>query len=94
VGKFRDRKWGIFVILDTGSRIRAGRRTAASPRPTPTRTATAPTGSTSCSTGSVENHAELRARLEAEGQELTSETDAEVVAHLIAAHYDGRERDL
>jgi glucosamine--fructose-6-phosphate aminotransferase (isomerizing) len=39
--------------------------------------------------GIVENHAELRARLEAEGRVLTSETDAEVVAHLIAAHYDG-----
>jgi glucosamine--fructose-6-phosphate aminotransferase (isomerizing) len=39
--------------------------------------------------GIVENHARLRERLEAEGQELSSETDAEVVAHLIAAHYDG-----
>jgi glucosamine--fructose-6-phosphate aminotransferase (isomerizing) len=39
--------------------------------------------------GIVENHAALRDRLEAEGRELSSETDAEVVAHLIAAHYDG-----
>ena len=39
--------------------------------------------------GIVENHAGLRRRLEAEGQEFTSETDAEVVAHLIATHYDG-----
>jgi glutamine---fructose-6-phosphate transaminase (isomerizing) len=39
--------------------------------------------------GIVENHVELRARLEGEGHELTSETDAEVVAHLIAAHYEG-----
>ncbi|HVT00235.1 MAG TPA: glutamine--fructose-6-phosphate transaminase (isomerizing), partial [Solirubrobacterales bacterium] len=39
--------------------------------------------------GIVENHAELRRRLIAEGQEFTSETDAEVVAHLIAHHYDG-----
>jgi glucosamine--fructose-6-phosphate aminotransferase (isomerizing) len=39
--------------------------------------------------GIVENHAKLRARLESEGQEFSSETDAEVVAHLIAAHYDG-----
>jgi glucosamine--fructose-6-phosphate aminotransferase (isomerizing) len=39
--------------------------------------------------GIVENHAKLRARLEAEGQEFSSETDAEVVAHLIAAHYGG-----
>ncbi|MGB7684564.1 MAG: glutamine--fructose-6-phosphate transaminase (isomerizing) [Solirubrobacterales bacterium] len=39
--------------------------------------------------GIVENHAALRKRLQAEGEEFTSETDAEVVAHLIASHYDG-----
>jgi glutamine---fructose-6-phosphate transaminase (isomerizing) len=39
--------------------------------------------------GIVENHAGLRKRLQAEGEEFTSETDAEVVAHLIAGHYDG-----
>jgi glucosamine--fructose-6-phosphate aminotransferase (isomerizing) len=39
--------------------------------------------------GIVENHAKLRRRLEADGQEFSSETDAEVVAHLIADHYDG-----
>src|SRR6201747_1796426 len=39
--------------------------------------------------GIVENHAELRRRLIAEGEDFTSETDAEVVAHLIAHHYDG-----
>ncbi|MGE0067427.1 MAG: glutamine--fructose-6-phosphate transaminase (isomerizing) [Solirubrobacterales bacterium] len=39
--------------------------------------------------GIVENHTELRKRLQAEGEVFTSETDAEVVAHLIAHHYDG-----
>jgi glucosamine--fructose-6-phosphate aminotransferase (isomerizing) len=39
--------------------------------------------------GIVENHARLRRRLESEGQTFSSETDAEVVAHLIASHYDG-----
>jgi glucosamine--fructose-6-phosphate aminotransferase (isomerizing) len=39
--------------------------------------------------GIVENHAKLRARLESEGEEFSSETDAEVVAHLIAGHFDG-----
>ncbi len=39
--------------------------------------------------GIVENHAGLRKRLQAAGEEFTSETDAEVVAHLIAGHYDG-----
>ncbi len=36
--------------------------------------------------GIVENWTELRDRLSAEGAEFTSETDAEVVAHLIASH--------
>jgi glucosamine--fructose-6-phosphate aminotransferase (isomerizing) len=39
--------------------------------------------------GIVENHAKLRRRLEREGQQFSSETDAEVVAHLIASHYEG-----
>ena len=39
--------------------------------------------------GIVENHVELRRRLEAEGHEFSSETDAEVVAHLIARDYEG-----
>jgi glucosamine--fructose-6-phosphate aminotransferase (isomerizing) len=39
--------------------------------------------------GIVENHIELRQGLEAEGAEFTSQTDAEVVAHLIARHHRG-----
>jgi glucosamine--fructose-6-phosphate aminotransferase (isomerizing) len=39
--------------------------------------------------GIVENHAELREELAAAGARFTSETDAEVVAHLIARHLDG-----
>jgi glucosamine--fructose-6-phosphate aminotransferase (isomerizing) len=39
--------------------------------------------------GIVENHTELRRRLQEKGQVFSSETDAEVVAHLIASHYDG-----
>jgi glutamine---fructose-6-phosphate transaminase (isomerizing) len=39
--------------------------------------------------GIVENHSELRRRLQEQGQVFSSETDAEVVAHLIAAHYEG-----
>src|ERR671918_2305823 len=38
--------------------------------------------------GIVENWTELRDRLAADGAEFTSETDAEVVAHLIAHHLD------
>jgi glutamine---fructose-6-phosphate transaminase (isomerizing) len=39
--------------------------------------------------GIVENHVELRRRLEGEGAVFTSETDAEVVAHVVARHYAG-----
>jgi glutamine---fructose-6-phosphate transaminase (isomerizing) len=39
--------------------------------------------------GIVENHAELRRELESEGHHFSSETDAEIVAHLIERHYDG-----
>jgi glucosamine--fructose-6-phosphate aminotransferase (isomerizing) len=39
--------------------------------------------------GIVENHAELRRELQADGHEFTSETDAEIVSHLIERHYDG-----
>jgi glutamine---fructose-6-phosphate transaminase (isomerizing) len=39
--------------------------------------------------GIVENYMALKERLAAEGNVFTSETDAEVIAHLIAAHYDG-----
>nr|MBA2384218.1 glutamine--fructose-6-phosphate transaminase (isomerizing) [Actinomycetota bacterium] len=39
--------------------------------------------------GIVENYRELRHRLQAEGHEFTSDTDAESVSHLIEHHYDG-----
>jgi glutamine---fructose-6-phosphate transaminase (isomerizing) len=39
--------------------------------------------------GIVENHVSLRERLQADGAQFTSDTDAEVVAHLISHHYDG-----
>jgi glutamine---fructose-6-phosphate transaminase (isomerizing) len=39
--------------------------------------------------GIVENYAELKQRLIDQGCVFTSQTDAEVIAHLIATHYDG-----
>ncbi len=39
--------------------------------------------------GIVENWAELRQRFLERGDRFTSDTDAEVVAHLVADHYDG-----
>ncbi len=39
--------------------------------------------------GIVENYISLKRRLVAEGAQFTSETDAEVIAHLVAHHNDG-----
>ena len=39
--------------------------------------------------GIVENYIALKARLLQDGARFTSETDAEVIAHLVAHHYDG-----
>jgi glutamine---fructose-6-phosphate transaminase (isomerizing) len=39
--------------------------------------------------GIVENYMALKERLTALGSRFTSETDAEVIAHLVAHHYDG-----
>jgi glutamine---fructose-6-phosphate transaminase (isomerizing) len=39
--------------------------------------------------GIVENHAKLRSELAEQGHSFSSETDAEIVAHLIERHYDG-----
>ncbi len=39
--------------------------------------------------GIVENYIALKARLQQDGAVFTSETDAEVIAHLVAHHYDG-----
>src|ERR1700720_647481 len=39
--------------------------------------------------GIIENFAELKAELQAQGHEFTSETDPEVVPHLIEANYKG-----
>ncbi|WP_130345700.1 glutamine--fructose-6-phosphate transaminase (isomerizing) [Herbihabitans rhizosphaerae] len=41
--------------------------------------------------GIIENFASLRAELEADGVELTSDTDSETAAHLIAREYDSGE---
>jgi len=39
--------------------------------------------------GIIENHEELRARLQARGYVFVSQTDTEVIAHLVDSHYSG-----
>ncbi len=39
--------------------------------------------------GIIENHNSLRERLRADGYEFLSETDTEVLAHLVESHYEG-----
>ena len=39
--------------------------------------------------GIIENHEQLRAALQAKGYVFTSQTDTEVIAHLLDSHYDG-----
>src|SRR5713226_6150632 len=40
--------------------------------------------------GIIENYLELKTQLEAEGHKFTTETDTEVIAHLIEKHLDSR----
>ena len=40
--------------------------------------------------GIIENYDELRAELKAKGYAFETQTDTEVIAHLIHSHYDGR----
>ena len=56
---------------------------------TPTRTPTAPGRLAIIHNGIIENHAELRAELDAAGHTFTSATDTEVMAHLIEAEIAG-----
>ena len=49
----------------------------------PTRTATAPGASSSSTTAFVENYLELKRELQADGHVFVTETDTEIIAHLI-----------
>jgi glutamine---fructose-6-phosphate transaminase (isomerizing) len=40
--------------------------------------------------GIIENYLSLKTRLQKEGREFVTQTDTEIVAHLVASHYNGR----
>ena len=63
----------------------AGPPTAAPPRRTPTPTSTARAGMALIHNGIIENHVELADELVAAGHRFESDTDTEVLAHLIEA---------
>ncbi len=43
--------------------------------------------------GIIENYLPLKARLQAQGRQFVTQTDTEIVAHLVASHYEGRLED-
>jgi glucosamine--fructose-6-phosphate aminotransferase (isomerizing) len=68
-------------------RTRAGPPTA--PRPPTMRTRTSRESIALVHNGIIENHDELRAELQAAGYVFESQTDTEVIAHLVDHMYDG-----
>ena len=71
------------------SPTRAGPRTARRRCTTRTRTSPAQAGIALVHNGIIENHDELRAELQARGYVFSSQTDTEVIAHLVDHLYDG-----
>ena len=75
--------------LRSAWRTPAGRPTAGPTTSTPTPTSTAPATITVIHNGIIENFAELRDGLVARGHRFDSETDTEVIAHLVEEAYAG-----
>ena len=69
--------------------IRAGRPMDAPRTRTRTLMLTAPGAIAVVHNGILENYAELKQRLSASGHRFRSETDTEVIAHLVEAHWTG-----
>ena len=65
------------------SAIRAGPRTGSRPKSIPIRISTAPGNIAVVHNGIIENYLALRAELEAKGHVFKSQTDTEVIPHLI-----------
>src|SRR6202050_4953550 len=85
-------------MAPTASATRAGPRTDVPPKRMPTRTATAPARSWSCTTALSKIISVLKKKLTEEGHTFTTETDTEIIAHLVEKHLyktgDGRRPSL
>ena len=77
----------------TASATRAGPRTGVPPKRTRTRTAIAPATSWSCTTASSRIILQLKHQLQLEGHKFVTETDTEVIAHLVEKYYEGNLED-
>ena len=73
----------------SASATRAGRRTAGRPRRTRIRIATARGRIVVVHNGIIENYLELKQELTAEGHRFVTETDTEIVAHLVETESRG-----
>ena len=72
----------------TASGTRAGPRTARPRKKTPTRIAIAINASRWFTTASLRTICELKKQLESEGHKFSTETDTEVIAHLVEKHLE------
>ena len=73
----------------SGSAIPGGRPAGSRPRRTPTPSWTAAGKLAVVHNGIIENYKDLKKKLEDEGHMFTSETDTEVMVHLMEKHYQG-----
>ena len=76
------------------SATRAGPRTAVPPKKMPIRTATAPARSSSCITASSKITLLFKNKLIEEGHKFVTETDTEVIAHLVEKYFIKRRTDI
>ena len=80
-------------MAPTASGTRAGPRTDVPPKRTRIRIAIARATSWWCTTASSRIISQLKHQLQLEGHKFVTETDTEVIAHLVEKYYDGNLED-